>query len=184
MQAFASDLGIAPHFLFCFFSAFLNERMIMFILYMWSKLFVPVWVETLNILHSIWNSIGIYSCIMFLILLGRAAFVFPLSALSNCMNRTSSRSSTINFKHQVSTSNALLCTLKVSWNLSWISLAYSTALNGTNLNVWTSNCMDSMRNQILKHHRWHLLILLCKSVSQTYSSIGFDYSLLPYRHMS
>ncbi|KAL8462390.1 hypothetical protein ACS0TY_033427 [Phlomoides rotata] len=50
---------------------------------------------------SVWNSIGVYSTIIFLILLGRAAFVFPLSALSNCMNRTSSRSSTITFKHQI-----------------------------------------------------------------------------------
>ncbi|KAG8386059.1 hypothetical protein BUALT_Bualt03G0109600 [Buddleja alternifolia] len=50
---------------------------------------------------SIWDSIGVYSSVMFLIMLGRAAFVFPLSALSNCLNRTSTRSSTITFKHQI-----------------------------------------------------------------------------------
>ncbi|KAK4484781.1 hypothetical protein RD792_007375 [Penstemon davidsonii] len=50
---------------------------------------------------SAWDSIGIYSSVMFLILLGRAAFVFPLSALSNCMNRTSSSSSVITMKHQI-----------------------------------------------------------------------------------
>ncbi|PIM97454.1 hypothetical protein CDL12_30076 [Handroanthus impetiginosus] len=49
---------------------------------------------------SAWDSLGVYSSVMFLILLGRAAFVFPLSALSNCMNRTS-RSSSITFKHQI-----------------------------------------------------------------------------------
>lgn len=39
---------------------------------------------------------------MFLILLGRAAFVFPLSALSNCMNTSTRRSTKITFNHQVS----------------------------------------------------------------------------------
>ncbi|KAK4398583.1 Sodium/hydrogen exchanger 4 [Sesamum angolense] len=47
------------------------------------------------------DSVGVYSSVMFLIMLGRAAFVFPLSALSNCMNRSSSRSSSITLKHQV-----------------------------------------------------------------------------------
>ncbi|KAL0399160.1 UNVERIFIED_CONTAM: Sodium/hydrogen exchanger 4 [Sesamum radiatum] len=50
---------------------------------------------------SAWDSVGVYSSVMFLIMLGRAAFVFPLSALSNCMNRSSSRSSSITLKHQV-----------------------------------------------------------------------------------
>ncbi|EPS66202.1 sodium/hydrogen exchanger, partial [Genlisea aurea] len=48
---------------------------------------------------SFWNSLGIYSSVLLLILLGRAAFVFPLSALSNCMNTTST--STIKPKHQL-----------------------------------------------------------------------------------
>lgn len=38
-----------------------------------------------------------------LILIGRAAFVFPLSAVSNYMNRRAERSSSISFKNQVST---------------------------------------------------------------------------------
>ncbi|XP_051125669.1 sodium/hydrogen exchanger 4-like [Andrographis paniculata] len=49
---------------------------------------------------SFWDSAGVYGSLMFLIFLGRAAFVFPLSALSNFMNRTSG-SSIITFKHQV-----------------------------------------------------------------------------------
>ncbi|KAH6786333.1 Na+/H+ exchanger 3 [Perilla frutescens var. hirtella] len=49
---------------------------------------------------SFWNSIGVYSSVMLLILIGRAAFVFPLSALSNCMDRTSRRPQ-LTPKHQV-----------------------------------------------------------------------------------
>jgi hypothetical protein len=45
---------------------------------------------------------GIYSTLLFLILLGRAAFVFPLSVLSNYMNRKAERTAVITFKHQVS----------------------------------------------------------------------------------
>lgn len=51
---------------------------------------------------SVWNSFGVYCTVMALILLGRAAFVFPLSALSNCMDRTSREPSPITLKHQVS----------------------------------------------------------------------------------
>ncbi|KAL6999182.1 Sodium/hydrogen exchanger 4 [Sarracenia purpurea var. burkii] len=47
------------------------------------------------------TSLGIYSTLMLLILLGRAAFVFPLSAFSNYMNRNAGRSSTITFRHQI-----------------------------------------------------------------------------------
>ncbi|XP_048498463.1 sodium/hydrogen exchanger 4 isoform X2 [Beta vulgaris subsp. vulgaris] len=48
--------------------------------------------------------VGIYTTVVFLILLGRAAFVFPLSAISNRMNRekeNSGRRSTITFRKQV-----------------------------------------------------------------------------------
>ncbi|KAI9184797.1 hypothetical protein LWI28_001129 [Acer negundo] len=48
---------------------------------------------------SIGNSLGIYGILILLILVGRAAFVFPLSALTNYMNR--GRSSSITFKQQV-----------------------------------------------------------------------------------
>lgn len=48
------------------------------------------------------TSLGICSTLMLLICLGRAAFVFPLSAFSNYMNRNAgTSSSTITFKHQV-----------------------------------------------------------------------------------
>ncbi|XP_050216257.1 sodium/hydrogen exchanger 4 [Mercurialis annua] len=45
------------------------------------------------------DSMSICSTLVMLVLLGRAAFVFPLSALSNIMNR--GRSSLITFRHQV-----------------------------------------------------------------------------------
>ncbi|RZB51250.1 Sodium/hydrogen exchanger 4, partial [Glycine soja] len=50
------------------------------------------------------NLVGIYSPLILLILLGRAAFVFPLSTLANYTNTraTSDRASSITFKHQVS----------------------------------------------------------------------------------
>ncbi|XP_024967654.1 sodium/hydrogen exchanger 4-like isoform X3 [Cynara cardunculus var. scolymus] len=50
---------------------------------------------------SFWKSIGVYSTVMFLILLGRAAFVFPLSVISNYMHRGEAGSSKITGKHQV-----------------------------------------------------------------------------------
>ncbi|KAM0942526.1 putative cation/H+ exchanger, cation/H+ exchanger, CPA1 family, sodium/solute symporter superfamily [Dioscorea sansibarensis] len=45
-------------------------------------------------------SLGIYSSVMFLTLLGRAAFVFPLSALSNYMSSDAGKS-LITIKHQI-----------------------------------------------------------------------------------
>ncbi|XP_019426232.1 PREDICTED: sodium/hydrogen exchanger 4 isoform X2 [Lupinus angustifolius] len=50
---------------------------------------------------SLGSLIGIYSSLILLILLGRAAFVFPLSSLSNYMNRRADRTSKITFKHQI-----------------------------------------------------------------------------------
>lgn len=49
------------------------------------------------------NLMGIYSSLILLILLGRAAFVFPLSALANYTNTraTSDQASSITFKHQI-----------------------------------------------------------------------------------
>lgn len=44
---------------------------------------------------------GIYSGLILLILLGRAAFVFPLSAFANYMNRHAEQTPSITFKHQV-----------------------------------------------------------------------------------
>ncbi|KAK2987067.1 hypothetical protein RJ640_004793 [Escallonia rubra] len=48
------------------------------------------------------------SYLLFLILLGRAAFVFPLSALSNYMNRNAERSTSITLKHQFTRSGVTL----------------------------------------------------------------------------
>lgn len=50
---------------------------------------------------SIWTSMGIYGTVLMLIAVGRAAFVFPLSVLSNFMNRHATRSPKITFKHQI-----------------------------------------------------------------------------------
>uniref|UniRef100_A0A7N0UL46 Cation/H+ exchanger transmembrane domain-containing protein n=2 Tax=Kalanchoe fedtschenkoi TaxID=63787 RepID=A0A7N0UL46_KALFE len=49
---------------------------------------------------SIGTGFGVYGSLVSLILLGRAAFVFPLSVLSNYMNRSTS-SSSITLNHQV-----------------------------------------------------------------------------------
>ncbi|CAK8539934.1 unnamed protein product [Lathyrus sativus] len=47
------------------------------------------------------NSLGIYSCLIFLILLGRAAFIFPLSTLVNYMNRRVEETPSITLQHQI-----------------------------------------------------------------------------------
>ncbi|XXG44807.1 hypothetical protein AAC387_Pa02g0060 [Persea americana] len=46
------------------------------------------------------TSIGIYCTILLLVLVGRAAFVFPLSALSNCMS-VNAEGQSITVKHQI-----------------------------------------------------------------------------------
>ncbi|KAK4344499.1 hypothetical protein RND71_034675 [Anisodus tanguticus] len=51
--------------------------------------------------HSVWTSMGIYGTVLLLISVGRAAFVFPLSAFSNFMNRRATRAPSITFKHQI-----------------------------------------------------------------------------------
>lgn len=43
---------------------------------------------------------GIYGVLILLILLGRAAFVFPLSIISNYVNRRADRISSLTFRHQ------------------------------------------------------------------------------------
>ncbi|CAK9163871.1 unnamed protein product [Ilex paraguariensis] len=50
---------------------------------------------------SVGTALGICSTVILLISLGRAAFVFPLSAVSNCVNRNAAGSSPITFKHQI-----------------------------------------------------------------------------------
>ncbi|XP_019193033.1 PREDICTED: sodium/hydrogen exchanger 4 isoform X2 [Ipomoea nil] len=50
---------------------------------------------------SVWKSATASAIVLLVTLVGRAAFVFPLSALSNCMNRNRTRSSSITLKHQV-----------------------------------------------------------------------------------
>ncbi|XVF70771.1 hypothetical protein PTKIN_Ptkin11bG0189000 [Pterospermum kingtungense] len=50
---------------------------------------------------SIATLMGSFGTLVLLILVGRAAFVFPLSAFSNYMNRRPNRSPALTFKHQV-----------------------------------------------------------------------------------
>ncbi|XP_068495000.1 sodium/hydrogen exchanger 4 isoform X2 [Phaseolus vulgaris] len=59
--------------------------------------------ETSRITTSYGNLLGIYSSLILLILLGRAAFVFPLSAVANYTNTraSSDRASRITFRHQI-----------------------------------------------------------------------------------
>lgn len=66
------------------------------------------------IVCSLETSLAIYGILILLILIGRAAFVFPLSALSNYMNRR--RTHLITFKHQVSQFKHLL---QLSFMQSW-----------------------------------------------------------------
>ncbi|CAN4097163.1 unnamed protein product [Withania somnifera] len=51
--------------------------------------------------QSVWTSMGIYGTVLLLIAVGRAAFVFPLSAFSNFMNRRATRAPSITFNHQI-----------------------------------------------------------------------------------
>ncbi|CAI0379235.1 unnamed protein product [Linum tenue] len=64
---------------------------------------------------SLGTSLGIYSSIVFLILVGRAVFVFPLSAFSNFMNRR--KTSPLTFKQQVGFFLSLLlnCDTVIWW---------------------------------------------------------------------
>jgi NhaP-type Na+/H+ or K+/H+ antiporter len=50
---------------------------------------------------SFGGTLGVSGVITALVLLGRAAFVFPLSVLTNFMNRHTERNESITFKHQV-----------------------------------------------------------------------------------
>ncbi|XP_071695863.1 sodium/hydrogen exchanger 4-like [Rutidosis leptorrhynchoides] len=50
---------------------------------------------------SFWTSMEIYSTVMFLIMLGRVAFVFPLSLIANFLHKRRETSSKITGKHQV-----------------------------------------------------------------------------------
>ncbi|KAD0189492.1 hypothetical protein R6Q59_022396 [Mikania micrantha] len=50
---------------------------------------------------SFWTKMGLYSTVMFLISIGRAAFVFPLSIISNYMHRSGGESSKISGHQQM-----------------------------------------------------------------------------------
>ncbi|XP_058080956.1 sodium/hydrogen exchanger 4 isoform X3 [Magnolia sinica] len=78
---------------------------------------------------SVRTTFGIYSTILLLVLIGRAAFVFPLSTLSNYMNSSAERTM-ITFKHQVIIWWAGLMRGAVSIALAFHQFTYSgDALN-------------------------------------------------------
>lgn len=89
---------------------------------------------------SIGKSIGVYATVVLLILLGRAAFVFPLSAISNYMNRENNRkTSCITFRKQVIIWWAGLMRGAVSIALAFKQFTYSgislDAVNATMVTV-------------------------------------------------
>ncbi|KAL5735819.1 hypothetical protein ACOSQ2_030607 [Xanthoceras sorbifolium] len=86
---------------------------------------------------SIGNSLGIYGTLVLMILVGRAAFVFPLSALSNYMNR--GRSSTITFNQQVVIWWAGIMRGAVSIALAFKQFTYS----GVTLNPVNATMLNS-----------------------------------------
>ena len=74
-------------------------------------------------LGSLWKLLGTCTIIVLLVLVGRAAFVFPLSAISNYFIKREDRSSSpsmISFKQQVGISSWVPLFLSmVLWELHW-----------------------------------------------------------------
>ncbi|KAJ0045207.1 hypothetical protein Pint_04000 [Pistacia integerrima] len=87
-----------------------------------------------------WTSLGIYGFLVLLILLGRAAFVFPLSALSNYMNQR--RAPSITFKHQVVIWWAGLMRGAVSIALAFKQFTYSGV-------TWDPACATMITSTII-----------------------------------
>ncbi|PSS06096.1 Sodium/hydrogen exchanger 4 like [Actinidia chinensis var. chinensis] len=120
---------------------------------------------------SFGTSLGIYSTLMFLILLGRAAFVFPLSALSNYMNRNAGTSSAITFKHQIVIWWAGLMRGAVSIALAFKQFTYSGVtsdpINATMVTITIVIVLFStivfgfltkpIINHLLPHHEHNIL---------------------------
>ncbi|CAF2327906.1 BnaA10g09580D [Brassica napus] len=74
---------------------------------------------------SVGGTLEVSGVMTALVLLGRAAFVFPLSVLTNLMNRNAQRSESITFKHQVIIWWAGLMRGAVSIALSFKQFTYS-----------------------------------------------------------
>ncbi|XP_031284196.1 sodium/hydrogen exchanger 4 isoform X2 [Pistacia vera] len=87
-----------------------------------------------------WTSLGIYGFLVLLILLGRAAFVFPLSVLSNYMNQC--RAPSITFKHQVVIWWAGLMRGAVSIALAFKQFTYSGV-------TWDPACATMITSTII-----------------------------------
>ncbi|KAG6689840.1 hypothetical protein I3842_11G194500 [Carya illinoinensis] len=76
----------------------LSEKTFIFLYVGMDALDIEMWRMTKL---SFGTSMSIYSTLILLILLCRAALVFPLSVLSNYMNRRAKRTSVFTFKHQI-----------------------------------------------------------------------------------
>ncbi|XP_013609990.1 PREDICTED: sodium/hydrogen exchanger 4 [Brassica oleracea var. oleracea] len=74
---------------------------------------------------SVGGTLEVSGVITTLVLLGRAAFVFPLSVLTNLMNRNTQRSESLTFKHQVIICWAGLMRGAVSIALAFKQFTYS-----------------------------------------------------------
>nr|XP_043630292.1 sodium/hydrogen exchanger 4 [Erigeron canadensis] len=88
---------------------------------------------------SFWMKMGMYSTVMFLILLGRAAFVFPLSVFSNYMYKSGGESAKISRQQQMVIWWAGLMRGAVSIALAFKQFTYSgVTLDPTNATMITT----------------------------------------------
>ncbi|GAB4846065.1 Sodium/hydrogen exchanger 4 [Ancistrocladus abbreviatus] len=89
---------------------------------------------------SLWASVGMCASTVVLVLLGRAAFVFPLSALSNFMNRRNTeKTACITFRNQIIIWWAGLMRGAVSIALAFKQFTYSgVTLDPTNATMVTN----------------------------------------------
>ncbi|PRQ33310.1 putative cation/H+ exchanger, cation/H+ exchanger, CPA1 family, na+/H+ exchanger NHX -type [Rosa chinensis] len=102
-------------------------------------------------------SMGIYSMTLLLILLGRAAFVFPLSAFSNYMNRRASR----RYNHMVGWANKRSCLHCFGFQTGMrTSFYYTDMLECNYFNI--NNCTHYITRNFFQH------------VKFTYSGVTLD----------
>ncbi|PWA56227.1 cation/H+ exchanger, Cation/H+ exchanger, CPA1 family [Artemisia annua] len=90
----------------------------------------PLTYQTISC-HSFGTKMEMCSTVMLLIVLGRAAFVFPLSILSNYMHRSGGESSNISVHHQLVIWSAGLMRGAISIALAFKQLHFSVLLSGS-----------------------------------------------------
>ncbi|KAF8409666.1 hypothetical protein HHK36_005745 [Tetracentron sinense] len=121
------------------------------------------------LLYSFGTSMGIYSIIILLISLGRAAFVFPLSALSNHMHKNA-EIIRITFKHQIIIWWAGLMRGAVSIALAFKQFTYSgvtwdpvhaTMVTNTIIVVLCSTLVLNLISKwVFLQFQWNIIILM------------------------